>query len=222
MKKGICLLLCALLLCSFAGCGKNETVETPDVTISTVISKSEVQESAARGEIIGVQFQTGTQAGTIYDYFDAVIEQQRETTDYIAEEDELHYTVNEGQTLTMIQSRDVKSLYPNADEDRKIAVIAAFGDAYHFTVGNAYEDNITAALGEPDQRDIPAQSDLFYLYQTPDTNYSRLTYLFGDMRLDFILQSDALCAVVLTDTRLYDGLGNSETSTAAVSDSTDA
>ncbi len=196
---------------------------------SVIITKDEASAQVAEGKVDGAYFALGSSIDEVREYFfDKVrpwtitvtskIVEKKGTTKVITEtspydntqivtavgEKEDMYKYQKGNSLTSIYYDGEQYFFVNGNEAAGVAIIVCNIEAYGFQMGNCPSVDVINSLGEPDVKDVPSYDQLFFCLGSP-VNPTRLTYNFGDKRLDFVFSDDNLLVVTLTDTTLYNG-----------------
>ena len=212
MKRLVCALLCILICIMCCACsGKGNTEAEQTSTRTAITSRKEVESYVKNGEIKGVdvrlhddgeQFITDNKPS----YFnDGEINYSEGTT---SEKDTHFFDIGYGARFVRVDYDHLRLYYPMEDPSAGFGIIVTLGEAYGFSAGNCYKEDIITSLGEPDKIDIPHEDDLFFLLGA-SAGIERLNYNFGTYRLDFILSDGCLAATVLTDTEIYPDFGKS-------------
>lgn len=217
---------------------------------NVIITKEEVSAQVSQGKVDSTVFGLGANIDEVKKYFFDIVspwtitvtsrvEKKKGTTKIITEtspydntqivtavgEKEDMYKYQKGNSLTSIYYNGEQYFFVNGNEQAGVAMIVCNISAYGFEMGNCPSVDVINSLGEPDSKDIPTFNQLFFCLGSP-VNPTRLTYNFGDKRLDFIFSDDNLLVVTLTDTKLYNkfsvGAPITDTEETAVSENDSA
>lgn len=197
----------ALSSCSTTEQDKPKTTAKP----TAAISKAKVEKSVLEGKIDTVEYALGTDADTIIDkYTNATATQSDNNSDH---DHGIPFYVNDTKDkYTSLMQGTAQYFYLKSDDRKRISVIACTDKAFNFSSNFTTIDEVIFSLGKADVRDVPAAEDLIYTFGAPPKP-ERLTYNFKEYRLDFIFDDAVLQAVMLTDTELYEDMGNTVTTT---------
>ena len=233
MKKLLSIVLCTVVLLSLGACNWFESEDEENIVIPTtsqrsvIATKEEVAAQVAKGKVDGAVFALGTGIEEVKEYFFDIVRpwtitatskvvKKKGTTKVVTEtspydntqivtaigEKEDMYKYQKGNTLTSVYYNGEQYFFVNGNEKAGAAIIVCNISAYGFTMGNCPSVDVINSLGEPDVKDIPSVDQLFFCLGSP-VNPTRLTYNFGDKRLDFVFSDDNLLVVTLTDTNIY-------------------
>ncbi len=206
---------------------------------AVIITKDELASKVKEGKVDGVQFPLGASLSDVKDFFfekvspwtitvtSSVTEISgtsvvvTETSPYdnpqmvtaIGEKEDM-YKYQVGNSLTSVYYDGEQYFYVNGNESAGAAIIVSNISAYGFKMGNCLEEDVIASIGEPDVRDVPDLSQLFFCLGSP-VNPTRLTYNFQNKRLDFVFSDGNLLVVTLTNTDVYSGFSTVEETTAS-------
>lgn len=244
MKKLLALVLCIVILMSFGACGwlssdEDEIVIPTTSARSTIISKDAISAQIKEGKVDGAVFSLGSDIEEVKEYFfdivrpwtvtatSTVVEKDGTTKVVVGEspydntqivtavgEKEDMYKYQKGNSLTSVYYDGEQYFFVNGNEDAGVAIIVCNIKAYGFEMGNCPSVDVINSLGEPDVEDVPDFNQLFFCLGSP-VNPTRLTYNFGDKRLDFVFSDDNLLVVTLTDTTIYNGFSTCQPVTSA-------
>lgn len=182
MKKLTALVLSLFILFSFAACDKNE--KPKDKAAHTV----DVEYYAKIGQIPEHKYHIGSSAEDMKDDFKKISEEQTEETD----DGHMH------EVYSLIEEDDYSILvYESANyyykDDEKISAIVSLDSSYDFKIGYLPKQ-ITDALGECELEDGDGET-IFFLPMPDNCKY--LEYTFGENKLLFVFEQNALCATAL-------------------------
>lgn len=209
MRKTICLVTAAMIAAALCSCG-NSAESPTDVTATmqrtTVTTLESVSAKAGAGEMDCTPIKLGNIIDRLYDnYPTAPAGEEQPQESGVAEqgEDRQYLEKTTGTTLTRFMYADMQFYTVNGKDSEGVAVMITSNGAYGFKCNINFKSDITNSLGEPQQKDIIPENQRFFMMGGEDAE--RLTYFFGDNRLDFIVVDDMLSMIVLTDTAIYDG-----------------
>lgn len=250
MKKLLSIVLCMVVLLSLGACDWFKSEDEDKIVIPTtskrnvIATKDEVSAKVAEGKVDGAVFALGTGIEEVKEYFFDIVRpwtitvtskvvKKKGTTKVVTEtspydntqivtaigEKEDMYKYQKGNSLTSVYYNGEQYFFVNGNEQAGAAIIVCNISAYGFDVGNCPSVDVINSLGEPDEKDIPSVDQLFFCLGSP-VNPTRLTYNFGDKRLDFVFSDDNLLVVTLTDTRIYSGFSTGAPITTAAETTT--
>ncbi|MBQ7129086.1 MAG: hypothetical protein IJO19_03765, partial [Clostridia bacterium] len=132
-----------------------------------------------------------------------------------------YYQYSKGDTFSTVWYNGEKYYFLNSNLNAGIAITVCNEKAFGFQIGNCPSIDVVTSLGEPDVKDAPDSTQLFFCLGTPQ-DAVRYTYNFGSKRLDFIFSNDNLLVVTLTETNVYKGFskGAELTTTAETTEET--
>ncbi len=227
----ILVILLSFGACDFFKQGESDQeVEIPTTSKrNVIITKENLSAQVKEGKVDGAQFALGADIDEVKEFFfDKVrpwtitassrVEEKKGTTKIVTEtspyenpqlvtaigEREDMYKYQVGNSLTSVYYDGEQYFYVNSNVDAGAAIIVCNISAYGFKMGNCLIEDVVASLGEPDVKDVPDYTQLFFCLGTP-MNPQRYTYNFDNKRLDFIFGDGNLMVVTLTDTSLYTG-----------------
>lgn len=222
MKKILSLITVIAVLLTLGSCElfKKDTQEEAIPTTSArsvIITKDEVEKAVSQGKVNGATFALGSKIEDVKQYFLNIIgtnvytpssQNQGKTEEpqmvtAIGENDD-YYQYNKGVNFSSVWFNGEKYFFLNSAVDSGVSIIVCNETAFGFNIGNCPSIDVVNSLGEPDSKDIPDVSQLFFCLGTPN-NPTRYTYNFDNKRLDFIFSDDNLLVVTLTDTSIYNG-----------------
>lgn len=224
MKKILSLLTVLAILFTLGSCelfGKNDEEEEIPTTSARniVISKDEASKEISQGKITGATFALGSKIDDVKQYFLNIIgtniysptnangktakTEEAQIVTAIGENDD-YYQYNKGTNFSSVWYNGEKYFFLNSNIEAGVSIIVCNETAFGFNIGNCPSVDVVNSLGEPDYKDIPDASQLFFCLGTPN-NPTRYTYNFDNKRLDFIFSDDNLLVVTLTDTAVYNG-----------------
>ena len=207
--------------------GEEEIVIPTTSKRAVIITKEELSSFVKEGKVDGAQFALGASLSKVKEFFfekvspwtitvtSSVVEAEgtsvvvTEASPYdnpqivtaIGEKEDM-YKYQVGNSLTSVYYDGEQYFYVNGNESAGAAIIVSNIEAYGFKMGNCLEEDVIASIGEPDSRDIPDLSQLFFCLGSP-VNPTRLTYNFDNKRLDFVFSDGNLLVVTLTNTDVY-------------------
>ena len=194
-----------------------------------IITRDELSAQVNEGKVEGASFALGAKIDEVKEFFfdkvrpwtitasSRVVEEEgtsvvvTETSPYdnpqlvtaIGEREDM-YKYQVGNSLTSVYYDGEQYFYVNGKVDSGAAIIVCNISAYGLKMGNCLIEDVVASIGEPDVKDVPDYTQLFFCLGAP-TNPQRYTYNFDNKRLDFIFSDGNLVVVTLTDTSLYTG-----------------
>jgi len=182
MKRLTALVLSIFMLFTFAACGKEEKQQ--EKTAHSV----DVKYYAKIGQIPEHKYHIGSSAKDMKEDFQKEGEEQAQE----AEDGHTHAV------YSFIEEDDYCILvYENANyyykDDEKISAIVSLDNSYDFKIGYLPKQ-ITDAIGECDLED--GNKEKIFFLPMPD-NYKYLEYTFGENKLIFVFEQNALCATAL-------------------------
>lgn len=250
MKKLLSVILCMVVLLSLGACDWFQSEDEDKIVIPTtskrnvIATKEDVSAKVAEGKVDGAVFALGTEIEEVKEYFFDIVRpwtitvtskivNKEGTTKVVTEtspydntqivtaigEKEDMYKYQKGNSLTSVYYNGEQYFFVNGNEQAGVAIIVCNISAYGFDMGNCPSVDVINSLGEPDVKDIPSVDQLFFCLGSP-VNPTRLTYNFGDKRLDFVFSDDNLLVVTLTDTKLYSGFSTGAPITTAAETTT--
>ena len=235
----VMVVLMSLGSCDWFKSEKEEEIVIPTTSKrNVIITKEELSAKVKEGKVDGTQFALGTNIDEIKEFFfdkvrpwtvtvtSSVVEAEgtsvvvTETSPYenqqlvtaIGEKEDM-YKYQVGNSLTSVYYDGEQYFFVNGNESAGAAIIVSNISAYGFKMGNCLEADVIASIGDPDVRDVPDLSQLFFCLGSP-VNPTRLTYNFQNKRLDFVFSDGNLLVVTLTDTDVYSGFSTVEETTA--------
>lgn len=233
MKKILSLITVIAILFTLGSCElfeKNDEAEAIPTTSArnVVITKEEVATLISQGKVTGATFALGSKIEDVKQYFLNIIgtnvytptvqnpatTQEPQIVTAIGENDD-YYQYNKGTNFSSVWYNGEKYFFLNSNVDAGVSIIVCNENAFGFNMGNCPSIDVVNSLGEPDYKDIPDASQLFFCLGTPN-NPTRYTYNFDNKRLDFIFSDDNLLVVTLTDTAVYNGFTDCNPVTEAV------
>ncbi len=240
----VLLILVVLLSLGSCDWFKNEETQEEIVIPTTskrnvIISKEDLAAQVNEGKVDGAQFALGASIDEVKEFFfdkvrpwtvtvtSSVVEAEgtsvvvTETSPYenpqlvtaIGEKEDM-YKYQVGNSLTSVYYDGEQYFFVNGNESAGAAIVVCNISAYGFKTGNCLEEDVIASIGEPDARDVPDLSQLFFCLGSP-VNPTRLTYNFDNKRLDFVFSDGNLLVVTLTNTDVYSGFSTVVETTSA-------
>ncbi len=247
MKKIFAILLIFALLLCLGACNKSD--DDDDIKIETtskrnvVITKEEVAKLAEKGKITGANFALGAKQNEVKEYYMNIIGTSQTAKEAVKTDKKgkpkktkptteptmvtangqngEYYQYNKGDNFSTVWYNGEKYYFLNNNLDAGVAIIVCNEKAFGFNIGNCPSIDVTTSLGEPDVKDSPDATQLFFCLGSVQ-NAVRYTYNFGSKRLDFIFSNDNLLVVTLTETNVYKGFskGADVTTTASTEEET--
>ncbi len=185
MKKSLCILLAAIMLLSFAACGKKAE------------SKSgEIDKYAKNGEIPEYGVKLGSSAESVVEYYNTLATEQDNA--------DLILTQYEGNTAVNLMNGVQSFYYEKQYADKGVSVFAVTGgEAYGFELGNTTtKSDVLEDLAAEYTEATATAEQLYFLPGTVD-GAEVITCNFDKIRLEFFFFDDFLSAVCLTNTEYW-------------------
>ncbi len=182
MKKLLAVLLVFALFVPFTGCGEKEEKKSG--------GSSAVEKYVESGSMTDCEFKLGDNYTAVLSAVEAAAPQPE------SEDDHPEFSAYEDDNYKIIETVTYKYYFNPADD--KLVLIAAFGDAYGFNHGsiiNEVKDAMAENGYEAEEKTLSEQ-DAFFLYGIGKR--SVLEYVFGNNKVMFIFEENALCATALT------------------------
>lgn len=184
MKKFLAVLLSAVILFSFAGCGReNNSSDTNTV---------DLEYYAKLGQIPECKYKLGDSVETLKNELEAA-EQSAHSDD-----DEYVYEVTEGEKSVRIDNGSFMYYYEKEKESGGISFIVSLDTSYGFESGTTVLE-IKNALPELEPEEKAATADdVFFLYGFSEGTI--LKYTFNNYVIVFVFDDNMLCASAIYDT----------------------
>lgn len=177
MKKLLAGILCMALLLTLCACGKEKKADD---------DRLDVAYYAKLGKIPETDYALGMD-----------IEKTKETLSVKDEQDGGMFDVTEGEKTVRIMTDGYAFYYEKEHAENGISCIVCLNGGFGFQPG-AISVEVTDALADYDADEHPAtDSETFFLPFAE--NCTCIAYGFGDYRLQFVFEENALCGAVLSD-----------------------
>ncbi len=194
MKKVISVLLCLLLIVTFASCAKKKE-KKQDTQNTGIISIAET------GKITEAEFAVGNDLSLLKEKMDTQRNEHAGEEHGYGESHDLMMH-KEGNTFSYYTDSSISYYYRSNNKEAGVAAIISYDAAFGFTVGLTNKYDITTAISDtPVVSKATEKQTFFLLFALEDCEI--LTYKAGKYNLNFYFSNGLLLCTALVNPELW-------------------